>query len=115
MRRGRAWRTFVIGFALSLLPMVAQSQQWLERRSTVYDYVIGGRHFQVPDAYMQPTAVPGAAVDDSFHFSFWVSDGKPGWMGMHHVPESARVGRTMFWPPEPGRPFFNVADFLVQV
>ncbi len=72
------------------------------------DVVLEGVLFRIPVAYQNPKTWPQL-------FSFWVSDGKPIWSGASDVLLPAFVGKKVFWPPEPGRPFDNDSDFLVKV
>ncbi|MSP76047.1 MAG: hypothetical protein EXR12_07920 [Rhodospirillaceae bacterium] len=94
------------------LPVSAQHQ--IETRNTSYDHTIGGVQFRVPGSYMHPSHIRGRA-DGALFFMFWVSDGKPEAAGVTPIGTKDRVGRAIFWPTEPGRPFNSGEDFLVRV
>jgi hypothetical protein len=77
-------------------------------QSETRDVVLEGVHFRIPVAYQNPKIWVQL-------FSFWVSDGKPIWSGISEVPSAMLVGKGVFWPPEPRRPFDTDRDFFVKV
>lgn len=75
---------------------------------------INGMQFRIPGSYMQPSSDP-RSPSKYLHFSFWVSDGKPIQVGVPEIGSKDRVGRAIFWAPEPGRPYNSSDDFVVLV
>lgn len=110
----------MLGLGLLSLPASGQSQfgptvqERLERRNRSYDLAIDGMQFRIPGSYMQPSNDP-RSPSKYLHFSFWVSDGKPVQFGVPEIGSKDRVGRAIFWAPEPGRPYNSSDDFVVLV
>lgn len=114
LRAARAVSVLGMAMSLGLLSLPVSAQNQLEHRNRSYDHTIGGVQFSVPGSYMHPSHIRGRA-DDALSFMFWVSDGKPEAAGVTPIGTKDRVGRAIFWPTEPGRPFNSGEDFLVRV
>lgn len=96
----------------------------------VSEVVVDGVQFRVPFEYFKPPTPEALKTSkglqrfyryekDVLHaeelsFSFWISDLKSPRIPVG-TPQQKLVGPGVFWPPEPGRPYFVAHDFVVRV
>ena len=98
--------------------------------SEATDVVVDGMPFRVPLDYFRPPSPEALKASEGLRawyryekgvlnathlaFFFWISDAKSPRIP-RGTPQQKLVGPGSFWPPEPGRPYLTVDDFLVRV
>jgi hypothetical protein len=102
-----------VALTLATFSLPAVGQDRLERRTKPLDITVDGVRLRVPGKYAHGPNIPVGAL--KFGFSFWVSDGEPVAGGVREIGATERVGRAIYWPSEPGRPFGSRDDFLVLI